>query len=132
MTQVIQKWCFEILESHSHHTLIENEDKNSHLQTSLQLIQFYEKTNHSVDIIYCFGPNLKSQEKKKYSLSQCPDMNKVKFQLLIIYYCMLLLPLLIYFLQAYNIFHGLGGNDAIMYKDWSSKPLVIYSELHEP
>ena len=48
------------------------------------------------------------------------------------YYCMLLLPLLIYFLQAYNIFHGLGGNDAIMYKDWSSKPLVIYSELHEP
>ena len=64
MTQVIQKWCFEILESHSHHTLIENEDKNSHLQTSLQLIQFYEKTNHSVDIIYCFGPNLKSQEKK--------------------------------------------------------------------
>ena len=27
---------------------------------------------------------------------------------------------------------GLVGNDAIMYKDWSSKPLVIYSELHEP
>ena len=87
---------------------------------------------NTVDIIYYFGPNLKSQEKKKYSLSQCPNMNKVKFQLLIIYYCVLLLPLLIYFLQAYNIFHGLGGNDAIIYEDWSSKPLVIYSELHEP
>ena len=34
---------FEILESHSDQTLIEVEDKNSHLQTILQLIQFYEK-----------------------------------------------------------------------------------------
>ena len=41
MTQVMQKWCFEILESHSHQTLIEIEDKNSHLQTILQVIQFY-------------------------------------------------------------------------------------------
>ena len=57
-------------------------------------------------------------------------MNKVRFQRLIFYYCMLLLPLLINFLQAYS--EGLGGNDASMYKDWSSKPLVIYSKLHEP
>ena len=55
---------FEILESHSNQTLIEVEDENSHLQTILQLIQFYLKKNHSVDIIYYFGPNLKSQEKK--------------------------------------------------------------------
>ena len=34
---------FEILESHSNQTLIEVEDENSHLQTILQLIQFYEK-----------------------------------------------------------------------------------------
>ena len=52
---------------------------------------------NTVDIIYYFGPNLKSQEKKNEQV-----MNKVKFQLLIIYYCMLLLPLLIYFLQAYS------------------------------
>ena len=55
---------FEILESHSNQTLIEAEDENSHLQTILQLIQFYLKKKHSVDKIYYFGPNLKSQEKK--------------------------------------------------------------------
>ena len=43
-------------------------------------------------------------------------MNKVKFQRLIFYYCMLLYS------------EGLGGNDAFMSKDWSSKPLVIYSK----
>ena len=53
-------------------------------------------------------------------------MNKVRFQRLIFYYCMLLLPLLINFLHAYS--EGLGGNDAFMSKDWRSKPLVIYSK----
>ena len=51
---------FEILESHSNVTLIEVEDENSHLQTILQIII----QKHSVDNIYYFGPNLKSQKKK--------------------------------------------------------------------
>ena len=50
---------FEILESHSNETLIEVEDENSHLQTILQIIQ-----KHSVDNIYYFCRNLKSQKKK--------------------------------------------------------------------
>ena len=50
---------FEILESHSNETLIEVEDENSYLQTILQIIQ-----KHSVDNIYYFGRNLKSQKKK--------------------------------------------------------------------
>ena len=41
MAQIIKKVMFKILESHSNHTSSEVEDENSHLQTILQLIQFY-------------------------------------------------------------------------------------------
>ena len=59
---------FKILESHSNHTSTDNSSTNSVLL----------KSRHSVDDIHFFGPNLKSEE-KKYSLSQCPNINKVNF-----------------------------------------------------
>ena len=47
MTQLSnKKVIFKILESHSNHTSNEVEEKNSHLQTILQLTQFYLKSRH--------------------------------------------------------------------------------------
>ena len=99
---------FEILESHSKQTLIEVEDENSHLQI-LQLIQFhFKKKKNSVDNIYYFGPNLKSQKEKNIACHNTQIWTRSNFSFLFfITACCCYRCILIFFRHI----QGLVGND---------------------